>query len=36
MASSASAWCTVCSTTTNYRLEPRRSQITTTSADPIL
>jgi putative hemolysin len=33
VASSASAFCAICGTTTDYQLEPRRVVITTTSAD---
>jgi hypothetical protein len=36
MPSSAKAFCTICSTTTDYQLEPRRVVTTTTSADPSL
>ena len=32
--SSAKAFCMLCSTTTDYQLEPRRVVTTTTSADP--
>jgi hypothetical protein len=34
MASSASASCAICGTTTDYQLEPRRIVLTTPSADP--
>jgi uncharacterized OB-fold protein len=33
-ASSASAWCAACGTTTEYQLEPRRVVMTTTTVGP--